>query len=76
MFYHQLLCLQSKLSEAAYHLCRLAGWIGHPSTERHVCVDWLAGLVILPQSVSLTRSRSQIVLGCCVCRRTDLVIWF
>ena len=61
MFYHQLLCLQSKLSEAAYHLCRLAGWIGHPSRERQFdkeqvsdCVgllclqtDWSGHLVLI-----------------------------
>lgn len=34
MLYHQLLCRQRKLSEAAHHLCRLAGWIGRPSGKR------------------------------------------
>jgi len=45
MFYHQLLCLQRKLSEAVHHLCRLAGWINWPSFQR-VSVWQGAGLTL------------------------------
>ena len=65
MLYHQLLCLQRKLSEAAHHLCRLAGWIGRPSREHQFdkeqvsdCVglfclqtDWSGQLVLIKGSL-------------------------